>query len=656
MRRAPVLVTALAVVGGLACALPAAAATPRATVTDSHPSWATPQAKVADSPSASKLTFRVYLRPSDQAGAAATARSVTDPRSASYRNFLTPDQVRQRFAPSAAEVSSMRNWLGSSGFSIGIVAANRAYIEATGTVAQAERAFGAQLADYRVGGTTVRGPDRDLTVPAALAPEVLGVIGVDQALNLVRPDHTTGADTPATTRAATESSPSTVKPGPGFRNAEPCGDYYGQKVDTTDPKFHGKNLPYAPCGYKPAQLRSAYGIDGAVKHGIDGSGQTVAIVDAFASPTIYSDASTYAKRNDPSHPLTQQQFKQIVFPPTPGSEAPGQCDAAGWYGEETLDVEAVHAMAPGAHILFVGGSDCQDSSLDKALNEIVAHHEAGIISNSYGDLGEDVPADEVQAFNSIAIQAALEGIGVYFSSGDSGDEVANVGHPSADFSASSPWVTAVGGTSLGIGKSGKIVTETGWESTKSTLTDGKWVDGGYLYGAGGGTSVLFAEPFYQRGVVPTALAKKNQHGNHLGRVVPDISALADPNTGMLVGQTQTFPDGAYYDQYRIGGTSLACPLTAGMMAVSDQLVHHPHGFINPLLYLRGEHGAALRDVRHVGGGVVRVDYVNGVDDSAGLTTSVRTFDYRKLAIKTRRGYDDVTGLGSPNGWAFLALP
>ena len=108
----------------------------------------------------------------------------------------------------------------------------------------------------------------------------------------------------------------------------------------------------------------------------------------------------------------------------PAMEPPDQCDAAGWYGEQTLDVEAVHALAPGANLLYVGSSDCQDASLDEALNWIVSGHRADIISNSYGDSGEDIPASEVRSWNQIMVQAALEGIGVYFSSGDSGDNAA----------------------------------------------------------------------------------------------------------------------------------------------------------------------------------------------------------------------------------------
>ena len=285
----------------------------------------------------------------------------------------------------------------------------------------------------------------------------------------------------------------------------------------------------------------------------------------------------------------------------------------------------------------------------------MANHSADIISNSYGDTGEDIPANEVKIFQQISMQAVLEGIGVYFSSGDNGDEVARLGHPAADFEASSPWVTAVGGTSLAINAGGNREYETGWQTGKQVLENGKWGEQTYNGGAGGGTSVLFDQPFYQRGTVPDSLAEQNQKNGDKGRVVPDISALADPNTGMLIGQTQTFPDGAYYDEYRLGGTSLACPLTAGIMAVADQKAHYHHGFINPVLYFLTSKTPALHDIKHIDAAVARVDYANSVDSSKGLITSARTFDYDKLTIHTTPRYDNVTGLGSPNGRLFLNL-
>jgi subtilase family serine protease len=631
------------VVGGLAAAMPAAAADGPATIPQSHPQWATPNTKVADVAAGSPITFRVYLRTRNEAGAEALALSVSSPTGSAYGHYLSTTQVKSQFAPTAAQVASVRGWLGSAGFGIDSVPSNNAFVEASGSAAQVDKAFNVQLGDYSVQGSTLRAPNTDLSVPASIAPNVVGVLGVDQAENLMKPMLDAG------------TSPSVVPPPDGFRNARPCSAFYGQKIDTTDPKFQGKTLSYAPCGYVPSQLRGAYGIDGAVKAGVSGRGVTVGIVDAFGSPTLFSDAAEYAHLNDPAHPLLASQFTQQVATPTPGLEDPSQCDAAGWYGEQTLDVEAVHAMAPGAHILFVGGADCQDLTLDDSLNSIVAAHSADLVSNSYGDLGEDLPADEIQAFHQIAVQAALEGIGLYFSSGDSGDEVANIGQPEPDFSASDPFVTAVGGTSLGIDKHNNVIVQTGWETGKSVLTDGAFPAPAFTSGSGGGTSRVFAEPAYQRGVVPDALARQNQTGNARGRVVPDVSMLADPNTGFLMGETQTFPTGVQYDQFRIGGTSLASPLLAGMMADADQLDHFHHGFINPLLYHVTAHTNAIHDVLPENTGVVRVDFANSVDASDGLITSVRTFNDPDQVIHTTRGYDNVTGVGTPNGLLFLAL-
>jgi subtilase family serine protease len=638
------LLSAIALAGGLGVAVPAvASAAVTTTLPHSHPMWATPNRRVAGTAGGSRIAFSVYLKIRNRAGAEAAAAAVSDPRSRSYRDYLSPAQVRAQYAATDATVRAVRRWLGSAGFAVGKTASNNAYVPATGTVAQIQRAFAVHLNTYSVRGHRRRAADADLRLPLSIAASVLSVNGLNESMS--KP----------LTSAAT-SSPATVPPPDGFRNAPPCGAYYGQKIDTSDPAYNGRHLPYAPCGYKPAQLRSAYGIAGAVDKGVSGRGQTVAIIDAFAAPTLYADAAEYATRNDPGNPLRVSQFSEHVFPTSTALEGPDQCDAAGWYGEQTLDIEAVHAMAPGAHVLYVGGSDCLDSSLDQALNYVVAGRLADVVSNSYGDLGEDgIPADEIKAFNQIAIEGALEGIGINFSSGDDGDEAAVVGQPEPDFSASDPWVTAVGGTSIGIGANGKRVAETGWETTKSVLGNNSWGPAAYLYGSGGGTSRLFAEPAYQRGVVPDALAAENQTGTNRGRVVPDISMDGDPNTGFLVGETQTFPDGVYYDQYRIGGTSLSSPLFSGLMAVANQLDRFDHGFINPMLYKFTSHTGAIDDVRHVTGGVVRVDYANGIDASDGLVRSVRTFDFQGLTIHTTPGYDNVTGLGTPDGLAFLAL-
>jgi subtilase family serine protease len=380
----------------------------------------------------------------------------------------------------------------------------------------------------------------------------------------------------------------------------------------------------------------------------------VGIVDAFASRTIFSDAREYSARNDPTHVLRASQFSQVIPPGIYRVPKGDRCDPQGWYGEETLDVEAVHAMAPGASIVYSGGTSCFNKAMDVALNNLVDGQLVDMVSNSYGNLGENVAHDE---FDQIATQAAATGIGLYFSSGDDGDESGNLGSPATDFPASSGHVTAVGGTSLGTNRNGRRAVEQGWASTIVSQTpDGQWASpppGDFLYGAGGGTSQVYREPFYQRDVVPDALAFA--HGNHRGRVVPDVAMVGDPNTGMLIGQTQTFSDGVYYDQYRIGGTSLSSPLFTGVMAVADQVAGFHHGFANPVLYSLGG-TAAFNDVRPGPlTAVVRRNFVNSENGDDGYSISARLFDAELQSLHVTKGYDNMTGMGTPNGDTFLTL-
>src|SRR4051812_10224045 len=146
----------------------------RSTIPDSRPSWATTQNKVADAAATAKLVFRLYLNLPDQAGAEAAAQAVSSPDSASFRRYLTPQQVRQRFAPTDASVAKVRSWLAGAGFTITGTASNNLYVEAHGSVAQAQQAFGVNLGMYRVAGKTLRAPAQNLNVPASIAPLVAG--------------------------------------------------------------------------------------------------------------------------------------------------------------------------------------------------------------------------------------------------------------------------------------------------------------------------------------------------------------------------------------------------------------------------------------------------------------------------------------------------
>ncbi len=247
-------------------------------------------------------------------------------------------------------------------------------------------------------------------------------------------------------------------------------------------------------------------------------------------------------------------------------------------------------------------ADCS-SGLDDAWATTIDNHVADIITNSWSDGVDDVAdlgQDYIDFYQQFSLEAALTGITVNFSTGDDGDYTKGGTDPAAKtvgFPSDLPYVTGVGGTSLEVGSQGQWLAEYGWESAYSTLTNGAWTPappGVYSSGGGGGTSFLFAQPSYQKGKVPTSLSKANGTKTPM-RVIPDIAMDGDANTGMLVGETQTFPDGTYYDEYRIGGTSLSSPLEAGVIAVANQVAGHPLGFVNPLYYkLLGHAGSARR--------------------------------------------------------------
>lgn len=616
--------------GALALGIPSASADSapggRDALQGTKPAWATAQADQGATADSGKVSVRVHLAGRDAAGLAAYATAVSDPQSSSYGKYLSADEAQARFGATQQQIDEVSRWLTSNGLTV--TGANQHYVSATGDVAAAEKTFSTQLHNYRKGSRTYRAPSATASVPAGLGKAVLAVSGLDNAPH--------------------KSSQDEVLPPPDavFRNAGPFSSYYGSKTASSLPSAYGSKVPYAIKGYTGKQLRSAYGAGS-----FTGKGVTVAITDAYASPTIAKDAAEYAKRNGDA-PYAKGQLRQVLPADYTATE---ECGASGWYGEETLDVEAVHAVAPAADIVYVGGASCYDADLLDSLNKVVDHRLADIVSNSWGDVEANETPDIAAAYDQVFKLGAVEGIGFYFSSGDAGDNVASTGTKQVDTPSNSAWVTSVGGTSLAVGKGDAYQWETGWGTLKASLADdGKsWTDfpGAYTSGAGGGTSSTVKQPSYQRGIVPDSLAQAN--GRTRMRTAPDIAAVADPNTGFLVGQTQTLPDGSLgYDEYRIGGTSLAAPVIAGVQALAQQAQHgRPLGFANPAIYARYS-SKAYHDVTDhpLGAGhdlaVARVDFANSFDATDGLLTSVRSLG-KDASLTAVKGYDDVTGVGTP---------
>ncbi len=219
-----------------------------------------------------------------------------------------------------------------------------------------------------------------------------------------------------------------------------------------------------------------------------------------------------------------------------------------------------------------------------------ARPRASIVSNSWQIPVGEVPAQTVHA---IDLRAAAEGVGMYFASGDT---------PGLTVTDSDPYATAVGGTTLGIGARNNRVFETGWSDDYATLDAGTWSDVGVGAGSGGGTSGVWGQPAYQKGVVPASMSRVRV-GKRIvtGRAVPDIAADGDPDSGILTGYIASGTDahpGPYQTEVN-AGTSLATPLVAGLVADAQQGQKSAFGFINPLIYrLAGTPGVPRHPAGH----------------------------------------------------------
>jgi subtilase family serine protease len=533
---------------------------------------------------AGSVSFALSLSLRNATGAQSFLREVSSPGSATYRHYLTDAAWVSRFAPTTAAVARAESWLRGEGLTVVSVPKDRLFVSARGSVGNLERAFGVTLGYYTVNGHKVMLAKGTASIPSSLAGTISGVVGLNQAV----------ATTSLAEQASAPAATSGQEPAPpaGFRNPQPCGAYWGQKIDTKDAAslyapYHAP-LPYTICGYKPAQLRGAYGLAKSVAAGNNGKGVGIAIVDAYDSPTLLSDAQKYFRLNDPAHPLLSSQFFNLV-PPTVDDQA--ECAASGWYPEQALDVEASHSMAPGADILFVGAQDCLDTSLLAAVNTAITSG-ASVVTDSWGDTLGDLLTDAATktAFDNTFLLAGGTGVSVLFSSGDTGDNFAISGLTAPNYPASSPYITAVGGTTLEVNSSNARQAEYGWSTAKqvlctptTTTTCGSATTPAgslaYQVGGGGGTSYTYTQPYYQAPVVPAALALRNEalFGPVPLRVVPDISMDADAQSGMLIGLTQTFPNGVYYDQFKEGGTSLGRASRLPQPGAVQGLHLHPGG-------------------------------------------------------------------------------
>lgn len=430
----------------------------------------------------------------------------------------------------------------------------------------------------------------------------------------------------------------------------------------------------APQGYQPSEVQTAYGLKAVYGAGLNGAGQTIVIVDAYGSSTIAQDAEVFSGIYGLPD-LTPANF-QIVKAPGIFNNPHGV--ERNWELETTLDVEWSHAIAPGANVALVLATD--HSSLDEAINYAVVHHLGNVISNSWGNfeaLGN--PARFIRD-NRILELAAAQGIDVNFSTGDFGDNSPFLGFATVEFPASSPFATAIGGTSLALNTDNTMPFQTGWGTNLTRIADtvslgsppvvpplkvlGTGFNPGFFLGfqggAGGGASGVFPRPSFQSSMsVP---------GNT--RLLPDISWLADPFTGVEIIITD--PASGQLSVTVIGGTSLACPMFSALMAVASEKAGRGLGQSTQLVYSLPMD--AITDVTAVSSPNDVTGVIDGSPISAdalasplGNTTSYFSALYNSpfstrwfvitfgtdTSLTAGPGWDNVTGVGTPNGLSFI---
>lgn len=655
----------------VACmALPAFAAN-GALIVHNTPSFVSTAKNLGAEDASKTIEVSIWLQPHNRGELDALAQQLYDPSSPHYRNWLTRSAFSARFAPTAKEAAAVSAFFTSHNLRVVKVGADNFFVRARGTVGDVQKAFHVQLNNYQVGTKVIRANAGDPYVEGAAAPLVRSVSGLDTG----KYEHplevrTTSLPGPKGLGSMAKAAKAVAAPAdiPGFFTSN-CFDGVTTEVlsNNNDGSFpigtyHGNHYFETPesagCGYTPAEIQAAYNLNGLYAEGFDGKGQTIAIVDWCGSLTIQDDANTFsAMFGLPA--LTSANFNIIQVP------RPSTC--AGPNTEINLDVEWAHAIAPGANINLIVPPSAYFQDIDQAEYYTITSGLGNVISGSYGAPEAFVSPTELQNGNLLSEIAAVFGISTNYSSGDCGDDTLCTGVQTVSYPADAPWATSVGGVTLALNADNSIAWQSGWGNNETLLTEAGTIFDppatiGFIGGAGGGPSAFFAKPSYQS-KIPGKF-----------RQLPDVGWLADSFTGAVVVITQAgqFPPQVWY---AVGGTSLSCPMFSALWAIANQEAGVPLGQAAPYLYSMP--AGAITDIVPVGsptnvnakiqesstltnkyaaaqvGGVTAGKFYSALwdDPFVEYTTLVLTFG-TDTSLHTKTGWDNVTGVGTPNAQAF----
>jgi subtilase family serine protease len=430
----------------------------------------------------------------------------------------------------------------------------------------------------------------------------------------------------------------------------------------------------------PADITANYGVDSLHTGGTMGQGQTIVLVDSYGSPTAAHDLQVF---HDTFYSgLDQPNFDQVCQPgckdySNVGNGQSGSGGASGWAGEANLDVQWAYAIAPLAHIVLLGVPPAETEgvqgfpNLFKAISDAIDRYPSGtVFSMSFGVTEETFTGSSAKSqlatFDGVFKKGLAKGDTFVASSGDDGSagvskmhrDTVYYGHPVVGWPASSPYVTAVGGTQLMRGwkwnpQSDQPFNADGtrnnpyfaWDDTPGQTFEPAWNESWLPAATGGGDSIIYSKPSWQNVTVTTTAGAPVNH-----RGVPDVAWDAAVNGGVLV-YTTFYPQVSRVGWHVFGGTSASSPQFAGVVALANQVRaaqgDSPIGYLNPVLYGQVDASTAFRDVVAQSFGITPSG--NIVDN--GLWGEVDGQGVTPPAVPghaVTSGWDETTGFGVPN--------
>jgi subtilase family serine protease len=624
------------------------------------------------SDSAKEINVTVHLQLPDKDAFDKAVDALYDPSSPTYHHWMTNSDLR-KYAPSEAQRQAVRQELQKHGLTILSTDKFGFTIRAHGTIANAETAFNTELHEFEYNGRTFRANVRDARLTGEAGNYVSTVAGLES--HQIRP-----LAIRAVNLHTQQPFPSValhkLAKGQGFPPVSTTSCLSAPVTDTLKgstplPKAVYTGTVYSAnnnliCDYVPSQLWTALGLPDVYASGYNGAGQTIVLVEGYGYPTLEKDANAFSQlANLPQ--FTSSNFK-MVYPE--GKPNPEEGIITGWNIEMALDIDWAHSVAPGANIVEVITNGQDNEDFQASISYVAENDLGNSVSNSYEeDLDLIAGPLEQTSWDQTLEVATAKGISVNFSSGDGGDN--GVGSPlgAPGVPSVAPHATSVGGTSIlnDLSNPGSTIT-TAWGDTITYLESSGSVSDppsvlGLYGGGGGGESVFWPKPSWQH-----ALPGK-------GRQTPDVSALADPFTGVPIvissGSTQ-------YIQFGWGGTSLACPIFSAFWALANQKAGHALGQAAPLI--AGLPYGSLQDVlpttdsspNNVTGTITDQSgsttysagqlFGSALYTNKGFTSTLWELDPADFvdfgfgidsSLTVKHGWDNATGFGTPYGLAFL---